>query len=150
LRPEQLDIDAILIGPEPRDGRVRQKHAESARCGDVPPWKSRGDGCDLQPRSALSCCVSRLDLRTCDYSVRPTKGPVHPAGCVAAGMMGCHCNVPTSGDLSPATRPVDRSAVLVGESWTAGVSLRTNPAPRTLRIMVASFDPSTLRRSRPI
>jgi hypothetical protein len=31
-----------------------------------------------------------------------------------------------------------------------GIGLRTNPAPRTLRIMGASFAPSTLRRSRPI
>jgi hypothetical protein len=30
------------------------------------------------------------------------------------------------------------------------VALRMNPAPRTLRIIGASFDPSTLRRNRPI
>ena len=37
-----------------------------------------------------------------------------------------------------------------GELCGNGVALRTKPTPRTLRIMGRSFDPSTLRRSRPI
>ena len=44
---------------------------------------------------------------------------------------------------------VDSWAGLGGASCDNGVALRTKPAPRTLRIIGASFGPSTLRRSRP-
>jgi hypothetical protein len=59
--------------------------------------------------------------------------------------------LPLTGEthLRPA-RWVDRSAHLVGEPLRDGIAVRMNPSPRTLRIMETSFDPSTLRRSRPI
>ena len=74
------------------------------------------------------------------------------AVCVADGAPGGHCNIPFTapGDLSPVATLVDASTDFAGESGRRGVALKTNPAPRTLRIKGASFAPSTLRRSRPI
>ena len=69
---------------------------------------------------------------------------VHSVGDV----VGCLCNILSTdrGDLSSTAGFADRST---GGSWEMGVALRTKPAPPTLRIMGASSDPSTLRRSRP-
>ncbi len=44
---------------------------------------------------------------------------------------------------------VDRSARFGGEASESRLALRTNPRPRMLRIMGASFAASTLRRNRP-
>ena len=44
---------------------------------------------------------------------------------------------------------VDRSARPGDEASEGGLALKTNPRPRMLRIMGASFAASTLRRNRP-
>src|ERR1035438_7525116 len=63
----------------------------------------------------------------------------------------CHCTFSCRlRDGSARAMFPDRLPSLDGEACASGVSLKTKPTPRMLRIMGASFDPSTLRRSRPI
>jgi len=81
------------------------------------------------------------------------EGQVHPSGVLRLVVAGCHCNAPFHPTVETRLRRLDLLIVQQVSSmipWEIGAALRTNPAPRTLRMMRASFGTSILRRSRPI
>lgn len=68
------------------------------------------------------------------------------SGCAQGAVASCRqVRSPRPGQEQEA----DRSAHSVGEASASGLALRTNPTPRILRIIGASFAASTLRRNRP-
>jgi hypothetical protein len=90
---------------------------------DAPKWNAATPREYRLNRQKRPCTSRPRNEQSLPASFRIREGQVHPVGCVAAGMMNCHCNVLSSGrgDLSPATRLVDRfssSRRYVLEDWS--------------------------------
>src|ERR1700737_3162850 len=127
------------------DGARPETRAHPIARGGVDRYAENGDVCAVEPVPIGAC---RLASEGCQTD----EGQVHPVGRVAAGVIGCYCNIPSFADRGDMAPRFGLFAVqqILSVSLASEIALRTNPSPWTLRIIGASSDPSTLRRSRPM
>src|SRR5258705_625971 len=132
---------------------LRPEAVEHGNLADCPRSESRADAiarCHID-RYTEECDIGAVEHAGWQANVaRPTKGTS-----LRSGVLRLVLSVVIAMSFPQAAETHRRrpDGLVVQQIFRStlpdGIALRTNPAPRTVQIMGASFAPSTLRRNRP-